>query len=112
MNVPGLVVGVDVGGTFTDCLLLDSRTGRFSVAKVPSTPSDQSLGFMAGLDALGCDLAQTHALLRARAGFNINQLAAEYRALREWLPRLAVVGGCCGTDDRHVAAIGDACCHA
>jgi len=40
------------------------------------------------------------------------QLAAEYRALREWLPRLAVVGGCCGTDDRHVAAIGDACCHA
>lgn len=33
------------------------------------------------------------------------QLGAEYRALRPWLPRLAVVGGCCGTDHRHVAAI-------
>lgn len=36
------------------------------------------------------------------------ELAAEYRALRERLPRLAVVGGCCGTDHRHVAAIRDA----
>jgi S-methylmethionine-dependent homocysteine/selenocysteine methylase len=33
------------------------------------------------------------------------ELGGEYRALRPWLPRLAVVGGCCGTDDRHVAAI-------
>lgn len=32
--------------------------------------------------------AQTHALLRARAGFNINQLAAEYRALRASVLRL------------------------
>jgi S-methylmethionine-dependent homocysteine/selenocysteine methylase len=36
------------------------------------------------------------------------ELAAEYRALRERLPRLAVVGGCCGTDHRHVGAIRDA----
>jgi len=32
-------------------------------------------------------------------------LGTEYRALRPWLPKLAVVGGCCGTDHRHVAAI-------
>jgi hypothetical protein len=32
--------------------------------------------------------AQTHALLRARAGFNINQLAAEYRALHASVLRL------------------------
>ena len=32
--------------------------------------------------------AQTHALLRARAGFDINQLAAEYRALRASVLRL------------------------
>ncbi|MFM0011390.1 ATP-binding protein [Paraburkholderia sediminicola] len=32
--------------------------------------------------------AQTHALLRAKAGFNINQLAAEYRALRASVLRL------------------------
>jgi homocysteine S-methyltransferase len=34
-----------------------------------------------------------------------HELAAHYRALRPQLPRLAVVGGCCGTDHRHVASI-------
>jgi len=33
------------------------------------------------------------------------ELADEYRELRTLLPRLAVVGGCCGTDHRHVGAI-------
>jgi S-methylmethionine-dependent homocysteine/selenocysteine methylase len=32
-------------------------------------------------------------------------LGARYTALRERLPNLNVVGGCCGTDDRHVAQI-------
>lgn len=36
-------------------------------------------------------------------------LAARYRALRARLRHLAVLGGCCGTDHRHVAAIGEAC---
>jgi S-methylmethionine-dependent homocysteine/selenocysteine methylase len=36
-------------------------------------------------------------------------LGARYAALRAQLPRLAVLGGCCGTDHRHVAAIRDAC---
>jgi S-methylmethionine-dependent homocysteine/selenocysteine methylase len=35
-------------------------------------------------------------------------LAARYVALRELLPNLTVVGGCCGTDIRHVTAICDA----
>lgn len=35
-------------------------------------------------------------------------LAARYAALRESLPRLTVVGGCCGTDIRHVTEIGRA----
>ena len=32
-------------------------------------------------------------------------LAQHYRQLRQWLPQLSVVGGCCGTDHRHVGAI-------
>jgi S-methylmethionine-dependent homocysteine/selenocysteine methylase len=32
-------------------------------------------------------------------------LGAEHHALRERLPRVAVLGGCCGTDERHVAAV-------
>ncbi len=35
-------------------------------------------------------------------------LGARYADLRELLPRLNVLGGCCGTDHRHIAAIGDA----
>lgn len=48
---------------------------------------EKSLGRAPMLDASET-AAQTHALLRARAGFNINQLAAEYRALRASVLRL------------------------
>jgi len=34
-----------------------------------------------------------------------DELAAQYAALRDRLPNACVLGGCCGTDDRHVAAI-------
>lgn len=37
-----------------------------------------------------------------------HDLAARYGALREMLPQLNVVGGCCGTDHHHVAAIAHA----
>lgn len=37
-------------------------------------------------------------------------LAGRYRRLRDVLPNLNVLGGCCGTDHRHVAAIGAAWC--
>lgn len=36
-------------------------------------------------------------------------LGRDYRGLRSLLPNLAVFGGCCGTDHRHVAAIANAC---
>ena len=36
---------------------------------------------------------------------NPTQLASEYRSLQALLPSLAVVGGCCGTDHRHVESI-------
>ena len=36
-------------------------------------------------------------------------LARRYRALRERMPGLCVLGGCCGTDHRHVSAICEAC---
>jgi N-methylhydantoinase A len=41
-------LGVDVGGTFTDLVLVDSE-GRISYTKVPSTPQDQGLGVLAGI---------------------------------------------------------------
>ena len=36
------------------------------------------------------------------------ELAHEYVALRERLPRLTILGGCCGTDHRHVGAMSEA----
>jgi len=49
---------------------------------------DKSMGRAPALIDATETAAQTHALLRARAGFNINQLAAEYRALRASVLRL------------------------
>jgi N-methylhydantoinase A len=56
-------IGVDVGGTFTDLLALDPERGVFRVAKVLSTPEDQSFGFIAGLAELETDLAAVAALV-------------------------------------------------
>ena len=39
-------LGVDVGGTFTDAILLNESTGEVRTGKVPSTPSDPSDGFL------------------------------------------------------------------
>jgi len=44
-------IGVDVGGTYTDLVAID-ESGRTVFAKSPSTPADQSVGVMAGLDEL------------------------------------------------------------
>ncbi|MGB0637067.1 MAG: hydantoinase/oxoprolinase family protein [Gammaproteobacteria bacterium] len=43
-------LGVDVGGTFTDVLLLNEQNGEIHTAKVPSTPSDSSIGVLAGIE--------------------------------------------------------------
>jgi N-methylhydantoinase A len=53
MSARGTVVGVDVGGTFTDLFLFDEAERRFRTAKVPSNRGDEASGFLAGLRALG-----------------------------------------------------------
>ncbi|MBL8839057.1 MAG: hydantoinase/oxoprolinase family protein [Alphaproteobacteria bacterium] len=46
---PRIVVGVDVGGTFTDIFLYDEANGIARTHKVPSTRGDQSVGFLDGV---------------------------------------------------------------
>ena len=46
-----VVIGVDVGGTFTDVFWLDESSNNCGVIKVPSTKPDQSAGFLAGIRA-------------------------------------------------------------
>jgi N-methylhydantoinase A len=45
-------LGVDVGGTFTDLLLVDELSGHTYMAKVPSTPEDSSIGVLNGIDRI------------------------------------------------------------
>lgn len=49
-------LGVDVGGTFTDLLLLEEKSGAFWRHKTPSTPHDSSEGILHGVGAI-CDKA-------------------------------------------------------
>ncbi len=53
----GLVVGVDVGGTFTDLILMDQATGAVKLAKVPSTLDNQAFGVLAALAEAEADLS-------------------------------------------------------
>ena len=46
------LIGVDVGGTFTDLVFSDTETGQTAVHKVPTTPDDPSRGVMAGITEL------------------------------------------------------------
>ena len=47
-------LGVDVGGTFTDLLLISEESGETYTAKVPSTPEDSSIGVLNGVARI-CD---------------------------------------------------------
>ena len=42
-------VAIDVGGTFTDIVLQNEQTGEIYGTKTPSTPQDQSIGLMTGI---------------------------------------------------------------
>ena len=53
MSANRRIVGVDVGGTFTDLFLFDEAARRFRTAKVPSNRGNEAAGFMQGLEALG-----------------------------------------------------------
>ncbi len=52
------MIGVDVGGTFTDVFVLDEAAGTAEVAKVPTTRPDQSGGFLDGIGQRVSDLSE------------------------------------------------------
>src|SRR3954462_9503099 len=48
-----VIVGIDVGGTFTDLFRFDSSSRTFTTEKVPSRRGDEAQGFLNGLTAIG-----------------------------------------------------------
>jgi N-methylhydantoinase A len=48
-TAPPVRIAVDIGGTFTDLQILDTRSGAITNLKTPTTPEDPSIGLMAGI---------------------------------------------------------------
>jgi len=54
----GVVLGIDVGGTFTDLISYDIQTESVNIEKVPSTPDDPSIGVINGIEKIGVQPAE------------------------------------------------------
>ena len=59
-------------------------------------------------NASRCSHAELDAMTELDCG-DPAELARLYSELRDRLPQIRVIGGCCGTDIRHVAAVAEAC---
>jgi N-methylhydantoinase A len=57
------IAGIDVGGTFTDLIVVDDEYGEVRIAKVPTTSENQAFGVLAALDAAGVDPATLAAIV-------------------------------------------------
>jgi N-methylhydantoinase A len=56
-------VGIDIGGTFTDVVMFDERSGQLTHAKTLSTPSEPEAGFMHALAAIGAPIQAVTSLV-------------------------------------------------
>jgi N-methylhydantoinase A len=77
-----LTIGIDVGGTFTDFVAIDAA-GRTIFAKALSTPLDQSIGVMAGLDELARRLGLSPADMLAQTQRLVHGTTVATNALLE-----------------------------
>ncbi len=77
-----LIIGVDVGGTFTDLVAIDA-SGHTTFAKSPSTPHDQSVGVMAGLEELARRLGLSRAEILAQTQRLVHGTTVATNALLE-----------------------------
>jgi len=57
------VVGIDVGGTFTDLIMLDTADATVRLAKVPTTAHNQAYGVVAALTAAGAVLPELNVIV-------------------------------------------------
>jgi N-methylhydantoinase A len=77
-----LSIGIDIGGTFTDLVAIDAA-GRTVFAKSISTPQDQSIGVMAGLEELAGRLNLSRAEMLARTKRLVHGTTVATNALLE-----------------------------
>src|SRR6202007_649004 len=77
-----LTIGIDVGGTFTDLVAIDA-SGYTVFAKSLSTPQDQSIGVMAGLEELATRLGLARADMLAQTQRLVHGTTVATNALLE-----------------------------
>ena len=58
MTGAGLSIGVDIGGTFTDCTIMHDG-GRITTGKSPTTPDDRSCGFFDAIASAATNMDST-----------------------------------------------------
>jgi N-methylhydantoinase A len=75
------VVGVDIGGTFTDCAVFDSERGSFTTAKAATTPANPAQGLFAALETAAADLGLTLRDLLSRTSILVNGTTAGTNAI-------------------------------
>ena len=78
----GYRLGIDIGGTFTDFVLIDSQ-GRLTQAKVISTPDEPAIAIRNGLERLASRLATSLPSLLAETDFIVHGSTAALNALIE-----------------------------
>ncbi len=57
------ICGIDVGGTFTDLVMFDERSGGLRFSKVPTSPENQAFGVLAALENAGARLSELDAIV-------------------------------------------------
>lgn len=74
------VLGIDIGGTFTDAFVAD-ETGRVAAAKTPSTPPDFAQGFLQVVDDVAANLGVTTRELLERTDYIVHGTTTSLNAI-------------------------------
>ena len=70
MSASESILGVDIGGTFTDFFLFDASTRSFRTTKTPSNRGDEAVGFLGGLKSLGSETSKATIVHGTTVGTN------------------------------------------
>ena len=59
------ILGVDIGGTFTDLFEYNPAENKIRIAKVPATPMNQGIGFLNGISKIGLKIYNLSSIIHA-----------------------------------------------
>ena len=82
MNPAELTVGVDIGGTLTDCTIMHDG-GRITTGKSPTTPDDRSQGFFDAIESAASQMGSTLGSVMERCGLLVHGTTTGTNAIVE-----------------------------